>query len=83
MSSIRAYPMKTNADIPADTARMGKRKSFSLSASLIRRFRYFILETEWDKNLLKYERWIDMLCWTIIVASVLFFLPVTLSEVWK
>jgi len=83
MGTIRAYPMKTNINIPAHPVQIGKAKPISSFARLIRRFRYFILETDWDKDLLRCKKWGDLLCWAIIVASVLFFLPVTLSVVCK
>jgi hypothetical protein len=83
MNSITAYSMKTNNHIMIFTAQAGKAHPFSLLAKLIRRFRYFIEGTDWDKELLRYEKGIDRLCWIILVASAIVFLPVTISIVSK
>jgi len=83
MNSITAYPMKTNYHIMAFTAQASKAHQFSLLTRLIRRFRYFIEGTDWDKELLRYEKRIDRLCWIILVASAIVFLPVTISIVSK
>jgi len=83
MNSITVYPMKTNSHIMTFTAQAGKSYPFSLLTRLIRRFRYFIEKTDWDKELLRYEKGIDWLCWIILVASSIVFLPVTISIVSK
>jgi hypothetical protein len=83
MNSITAYSMKTNNHSIIFTAQAGKADPFSLLTRLIRRFRYFIEGTDWDKELLRYEKEIDRLCWIILVASAIFFLPVTISIVSK
>jgi hypothetical protein len=83
MNSITAYSMKTNNHSIIFTVQAGKADPFSLLTRLIRRFRYFIEGTDWDKELLRYEKEIDRLCWIILVASAIFFLPVTISIVSK
>ena len=48
-------------------------------AGLMHRFRHLVVETDWDNNLRRYEKGIDVFSWGVLVLSVLFFLPVTLS----
>jgi hypothetical protein len=45
----------------------------------LKKFRRFIEGSNWDEDLLKYEKWIDAGCVTVIAISVVFFLPVALS----
>jgi hypothetical protein len=33
--------------------------------------------------LLRYEKWLNLFCWIIIIASVVIFLPVTISAICK
>jgi len=63
------------------TPRIGKPKSFTSCVGPIRRFQYLIEKTDWDKDLLKFEKWIKLVCWIVIAVSVLFFVPVSLSVV--
>jgi hypothetical protein len=79
MNANRNYRRQTNADLLAWVRRMGKARSVLSSAGLIRRFRCFVTETNWDQNLCGLEKWIDLFSWTVIASSLLFFIPVTLS----
>jgi hypothetical protein len=47
--------------------------------NLLKKFRYFIENSNWDEDLLKYEKWIDVCAFIVIAAAVLFFAPVALS----
>ena len=47
--------------------------------NLLKKFRYFIENSNWDEDLLKYEKWIDVCSVIVIAAAVLFFVPVALS----
>jgi hypothetical protein len=54
-------------------------RSFMSKPKPLKKFRRFIENSNWDGGLLKYEKWIDVSCVAVIVVSVLFFVPVTLS----
>jgi hypothetical protein len=47
--------------------------------NLIAAFRRFIESSNWDENLLKYEKYINWFSCGLIAASALFFLPVCIS----
>jgi hypothetical protein len=38
-----------------------------------RKIRYLVEDTDWDQEILKQEKWIDLCCWSIIGFSVLYF----------
>ena len=75
--------MQRNTNVPIYMPRIGRPKYVRPSLGPIRWFKYFIEKTDWDKDLLRYEKWTDLLCWTVIAVSVLFFIPVSLSVVWR
>jgi hypothetical protein len=61
-----------------ETARLGSRGVMS-KPNPLKKFRCFIEHSNWDEDLLKYEKWIDASCMAVIAMSVVFFLPVALS----
>jgi len=61
-----------------EIVRLGLR-GFMSKPNLLKKFRRFIENSNWDEDLLKYEKWIDVSCVVVIAVSVLFFIPVTLS----
>lgn len=75
--------METKTGVLKFSHQIGKPRSVVLSVGLIRRFKSFIEETDWDKDLVKLEKWIKLICWNVIVVSVLFFVPVGISALWK
>jgi len=83
MNASRNYKIQANADFPAYMRRMGKARSVSPPTGLMRRFRCFVVETNWDHDLWGLEKWMDLFCWTVIAFSLLFLIPVTLSAFWK
>jgi len=44
--------------------------------SLLSRFRYLILSTDWDVKVLAGEKWIDRICLVFIALSALYLIPV-------
>jgi hypothetical protein len=46
---------------------------------LLEKFQRFIECSDWDKNLLKYEKYINLLSYGIIAAAAVFFIPVCIS----
>ena len=38
-----------------------------------RKISYLVEDTDWDQEILKQEKWIDLCCWSIIGFSVLYF----------
>jgi hypothetical protein len=83
MNASRNYKRQANVDFPADMRRMGKARSVSPPTGLMRRFKCSVIETDWDRDLWGLEKWIDLFCWTVIVFSLLFLIPVTLSAFGK
>jgi hypothetical protein len=81
MNSNKAHQMQINTGLSKISHRIGKPKSIMSFVGPIRRFQYFIERTDWDKDLLKCEKWMDLICWTVIATSVLFFIPVSISVV--
>ena len=79
MNANGNYKRQAKADIPAYMRRMGKARSVSPPAGFMRRFRCFVVETNWDRDLWGLEKWVDLFCWTVIAFSLLFLVPVTLS----
>ncbi len=61
-----------------ETARLGSRGVMS-KPNPLKKLRYFIEHSNWDEELLKYEKWIDVGCMAVIAMSFVFFLPVALS----
>jgi len=61
-----------------ETVRLGSRGVMS-KPNPLKKFRRFIEHSNWDEDMLKYEKWIDVSCVAVIVASVVYFLPVALS----
>ena len=61
-----------------ETARLGSRGVMS-KPNPLKKFRRFIEGSNWDEDLLKYEKWIDASCVAVIAVSVVFFLPVAQS----
>jgi len=57
---------------------MDKTKTFH-PAKLLHKFRRFIEDSDWEENLLKYEKYINWFSYGLIAASALFFLPVCIS----
>ena len=83
MNTNKAYRMPIQTNVSIYRPRRGKPKSIVTCAGLIGRFQYIIAKTDWDKDLLKCEKWVDLFCWSVIIVSVLFFIPVSLSVLWK
>ncbi|MGZ6208176.1 MAG: hypothetical protein ACXWMS_11530 [Syntrophales bacterium] len=83
MNTSWNYKRQANADFPAYTQRMGKASYVSSPARLMRRFRCFVVGTNWDQDLWGWEKWIDLFCWTVIAFSLLFLIPVSLSALGK
>jgi len=54
-------------------------RSFMSKPNPLKKFRRFIENSNWDGDLLKYEKWIDASCVAVVALSVLFFIPVMLS----
>ena len=40
---------------------------------ITRKIRYLVEKTDWDQDILKGEKWIDLCCWSIIGFSALYF----------
>ena len=82
MNINKAYQKQTSTGVQV-SHQISELKSPESSVGLIRRFQYFIERTNWDNEMLKCEKWVDLICWTVIAVSVLFFIPVSLSVVWR
>ena len=82
MNTNKAYQKQTNTGVSKVSYRICEPKSSESSVGSIRRFQYFIAKTDWDKNLLKYEKSMKQICWAVIAISVLFFIQVCLSALW-
>lgn len=54
-------------------------RGFRSKGNLLKKFRHFIEYSNWDEDLLKHEKWIDVFSFIVIAAAVLFFVPVALS----
>jgi hypothetical protein len=61
-----------------ETARFGSRGVTS-KPNPLKKFRRFIEHSNWDEELLKYEKWVNASCMAVIAISVVFFFPVALS----
>jgi hypothetical protein len=61
-----------------ETARLGSRGVMS-KPNPLKKFRRFIEHSNWDEELLKYEKWVNASCMAVIAISVVFFFPVALS----
>lgn len=61
-----------------EIVRLGSR-GFMSKPNPLKKFRRFIEHSNWDEDLLKYEKWIDAWCVAVIAVSVLFFVPITFS----
>jgi hypothetical protein len=83
MNTNKAHQMQTNTGVLKFSHRIGKPKSIMLSVGPIRRFQHFVERTDWDKDVMRFERWVNLICWTVIAVSVLFFIPVSISVVWR
>lgn len=44
--------------------------------SYINRFCYFIERSDWDEKILVHEEWANKLCAGVLIAAVLYFVPV-------
>jgi hypothetical protein len=44
-----------------------------------RKIRYLVEDTDWDQEILKQEKWIDLCCWSIIGFSAMYFGIVCMS----
>jgi hypothetical protein len=64
-----------NSNVPHSLAYPAASYGNALAAG----FRRFIESSNWDEDLLKYEKWIDVSCVAVIAVSVVFFFPVALS----
>jgi hypothetical protein len=64
-----------NSNVPHSLAYPAASHGNALAAG----FRHFIEHSNWDEDLLKYEKWIDAGCMAVIAMSFVFFLPVALS----
>jgi hypothetical protein len=40
---------------------------------IIKKVRYLVEETNWDKKILKGEKWVDFFCWLLLGFSGLYF----------
>ena len=61
-----------------EMARLGSRGVMS-KPNPVKKFRRFIESSNWDEDLLKYEKCMDVSCLAVIAVSVVFFFPVALS----
>jgi hypothetical protein len=46
------------------------------STSYLKRFRYFIENSDWDEMILIYEKRLDKICAGVIIASILYCTPI-------
>jgi len=83
MTGNRNYKKQANTNATTYMRRIGKARSVPPPAGFMRRFRCSVTGTDWDRDLWGLEKWIDLFCWTVIAVSLLFFIPVTLSVLWK
>jgi hypothetical protein len=81
MNINKAYQKQTNTGVQV-SHQISELKSPESSMGLIGRFQHIIAITDWDEDLLKYEKWINQICWTVIAVSILFFTNVCLSALW-
>jgi len=51
--------------------------------SMIKRFRRFIVWTDWDERILVYEKWVDGFCWGSLVVIVVYLLPAIVHIIQK
>lgn len=63
---------------PFEAGSMDKPETYHL-AKLLHKFRRFIEYSDWDENLLKYEKYVNWFSYGLIAAAALFFLPVCIS----
>ena len=49
-------------------------KTFTKS-NFLRRFRYFVEQSDWEEVILAQEEWIDNLCIGVIIVASLYFIP--------
>ena len=63
------------------SAHMGDQISENLirRINVTRKIRYLVVYTNWDQEILKGQKWIDLCCWSIIGFSVLYFGAVCLK----
>lgn len=83
MNTNKAYHMTAQPNISIYRPRRNKPKSIVSSVGLISRLQHTVARTNWDNDLLKCEKWMNLFCWTVIAVSVLFFIPVSLSILWR
>jgi hypothetical protein len=38
-----------------------------------RKIKYLVEETDWDQDILKGEKWIDLFCWSVLGIAALYF----------
>jgi hypothetical protein len=77
MNILEMVPVRTATSHPRAVlfGKMPKR-------SLLKRSQYFIESTEWDERYLC-TRWIDKMCYGVIVISILYFATIALSSLLK
>jgi len=46
-------------------------------AALLKRGQYLVEEADWDRDLIKLEKWMDRVCWFCIAVALAYFLPVS------
>lgn len=51
--------------------------------SMIKRFRRFIVWTDWDERILVYEKWVDGFCWGSLAVIVVYLLPAIVHIIQK
>lgn len=61
------------------TTRAAKRSKIVQAIKYIDKLKKFIEESNWDEQLLKYEKHMNRFSWWIIAASIVFFAPVCVN----
>lgn len=69
---------KNTAISPGITSDIELPMDFKFSpVALLKRVKYLVEESDWDRDLLKLEKWIDRVCWFCIAVALVYFLPVS------
>jgi len=51
--------------------------------SMLKKFETYIAQKPWDEVLLRQERWINKICWGIVLFSALYFLPICIWTIYE
>lgn len=47
--------------------------------SYMKRFRYFIEHSDWDEQILTHEEWANKICVGVMIASIIYFVPLLIK----